>query len=61
MDGRVVDGLKKEKNKIKKGLSKTIYIVSYALKVNVNGVKCVFVAHFRSSGTSKKILNWLNS
>ena len=28
--------------------SKTIDIVSYALKVCVNGVKCVFVAHFRS-------------
>ena len=31
--------------------SKTIDIVSYALNVSVNGVKCVFVAHFRSSGT----------
>ena len=28
--------------------SKTIDIVSYALKVSVNGVICVFVAHFRS-------------
>ena len=35
----------------KKGLPKPIDIVSYALKVSVNGVKCVFVAHFRSSGT----------
>ena len=35
----------------KKRSSKTIDIVSYALKVSVNGVKCVFVAHFRSSGT----------
>ena len=26
--------------------SKTIDIVSYALKVSVNGVTCVFVAHF---------------
>ena len=37
----------------KKGSSKTIDIVSYALKVSVNGVTCVFVAHFRSSGTSE--------
>ena len=28
--------------------SKTIDIVSYALKVSVNGDICVFVAHFRS-------------
>ena len=35
----------------KKRSSKTIDIVSYALKVSVNGVKCVFVAHFRSLGT----------
>ena len=28
--------------------SKSIDIVSYALKVSVNGVLCVFVAHFRS-------------
>ena len=34
---------------------KTIDIVSYALKVSVNGVKCVFVAHFRSSGTSESL------
>ena len=27
------------------------HIVIYALKVSVDGVKCVFVAHFRSSGT----------
>ena len=32
-------------------LPSTIDIVSYALKVSVNGVKCVFVAHFSSSGT----------
>ena len=31
--------------------SKTIDLVSYALKVSVNGVICVFVAHFRSSDT----------
>ena len=42
-----MDGQKmKEQN-----TSKTIDIVSYALTVSVNGVKCVFVAHFRSSGT----------
>ena len=33
----------------KKRSSKTIDIVSYALKVSINGVVCVFVAHFRSS------------
>jgi len=31
-----------------------ILIVSYALKVSVNGVMCV-VAHFRSSGTSESV------
>ena len=30
-----------------------IHTVSYALKVSVNDVKCLFVAHFRSSGTFK--------
>ena len=48
------DGLwtgKKMKEQKKKKSSKAIDIVSYALKVSVNGVKCVFVAHFRSSGT----------
>ena len=48
------DGLWTGKMKVqkkKKRSSKTIDIVSYALKVSVNGVKCVFVAHFRSSGT----------
>ena len=44
-----MDGQKNKEQKIK--ASKTIDIVSYALKVSVNGVKCVFVAHFRSSGT----------
>ena len=29
--------------------SKTIDIVSYALKVCVNGIACVFVVHLRSS------------
>ena len=43
MDGRV------KKLRSKKRSSKTISIVSYALKMSVNGVKCVFVAHFRSS------------
>ena len=42
-----------EKMKEQKQSSKTIDIVSYALKVSVNGVTCVFVAHFRSSGTSE--------
>ena len=33
----------KEQNKQNKKSSKTIDIVSYALKVSVNGVVCVFV------------------
>ena len=37
--------------KIRSKSSKTIDIVSYALNMSVNGVKCVSVAHFRSSGT----------
>ena len=41
----------KEQNKS----SKTIDIVSYALKVSVNGVICVFEAHFRSSGTFESL------
>ena len=40
-----------KKMKEQKRSSKTIDIVSYALKVSVNGVICVFVAHFRYSGT----------
>ena len=44
-----MDGQKKKEQK--KRSSKAIDIVSYALKVSVNGVICVFVAHFRSSGT----------
>ena len=40
-----------QKMKEQKRSSKIIDIVSYALKVSVNGAKCVFVAHFRSSGT----------
>ena len=43
-----------QKNKKTKS-SKTIDIVSYALKVSVNGVICVFVAHFSSSGTSESL------
>ena len=42
----------------KKKPSKTIDIVSYALKVSVNGVVYVclyFVAHFRSSGTFESL------
>ena len=35
--------------------SKSIDIVSYALKVSVNGVICVFVDHFRSSGTFESL------
>ena len=46
-----MDGVKNEGAKKKKRSSKTIDIVSYALKVRVNGVICVFLAHFRSSGT----------
>ena len=44
MDGQKNEGAKKRS-------SKTLDIASYALKVSVNGVKCVFVAHFRSSST----------
>ena len=39
----------------KKKAPKTIDIVSYALKVSVNGVMCVFVVHVRSSGTSESL------
>ena len=49
----MVDGSKNEG--AKKRSSKTIDIVSYALKVSVNGVICVSVAHFRSSGTSESL------
>ena len=35
--------------------AKTIDIASYALKVSVNGVICVFVAHFRSSDTFESL------
>ena len=33
--------------KEQKRSSKTMHIVSYALIVSVNGVICVFIAHFR--------------
>ena len=46
MGGRVI-------NEGAKMSSKTIDIVSYASKVSVNGVTCVFVVHFRSSDTFK--------
>ena len=39
--------------KQKKRSSKTIDIVSYALKVSVNGVTCVFVVLFRQKRTFK--------
>ena len=45
----------KEQKKKKERSSKTIDIVSYALKVSVNGVIFVFVAHFRSSGTFESL------
>ena len=41
--------------KEQKSLPKTIYIVSYALKVGENGVTCVFVVHFRTSGTFESL------
>ena len=37
-----------KKTKEQKRSSKTIDIVNYALKVSVNGVICVFLAHLRS-------------
>ena len=54
MDGQK-SGWMGEKMKEQKRFSKTIYIVNYALKVSVNGVICVFVAHFRSSDTSESL------
>ena len=44
-----------KKMKEQKKSSKTIDIVSYALKVGENGVTCVFVVHFRSSDTFKSL------
>ena len=49
------DGRGKKMKEQKKMSSKTIDIVSYALKVSVTGVKCVFVAHFRSSDTFESL------
>ena len=43
------------KGRSKKRSSKAIDIVSYASKVSVNGVTCVFVVHFRSSDTFKSL------
>ena len=48
MGGRV-------KNEGAKKSSKTIDIVSYAMKVGGNGVTRVFVVHFRSSDTFKSL------
>ena len=42
-----------KKRRSKKRYSKTIDIVSYASKVSVNGVICVFVVQFLSSNTFK--------
>ena len=38
----------------------SIDIVSYALKVSINGVTCVFVVLFRAK-IHLKFVNWLNS
>ena len=43
----------KEPKKKKKGSSKTIDIVTYALKVSIDGVTCVFVVIFRSKNIFK--------
>ena len=52
----MVDGLwMGKKIKKQKRSSKSIDIVSYALKVSINGVICVFVAHFRLSGTFESL------
>ena len=50
--GRRVTKMKEQRKKMS---SKTIDIVIYALKVSVYGVICVFVAHFRSSGTFESL------
>ena len=39
----------------KTGLPKNIDLVSYASKVSVNGVTCVFVVHFRSLDTFESL------
>ena len=52
---RLWTGTKMKEQKFKKTSSKTIDIVSYALKLSENGVTCVFVVHFRSSDTFKSL------
>ena len=42
-----------KKLRSKKRSPKTIDIVSYASKLSVNGVICVFIVHFRSSDIFK--------
>ena len=44
-----------KKMKNQKRSSKTIDIVSYALKVSANGVICVSVVHFKSSDTFESV------
>ena len=57
MGRNMVDGLlwTGKKKKEQKKSSKSIDIVSYALKVSENGVTCVFVVHFSSSDTFKSL------
>ena len=55
MDGQKYGWTGDGRGKKNKRSSKTIDIVSYALKVSVNGVICVFVAHVRSSGTLESL------
>ena len=56
MGRNMVDGLWiGKKLKEQKRSSKTIDVVSHALKVTENGVTCVFVVHFRSSDTFKSV------
>ena len=52
MGGRVKQV--KEKKREKRS-SETMDIVIYAKFMSVNGVICVFVAHFRSSGTFESL------
>ena len=48
-----------KKIKEHKRSSKTIDSVTYALKVSVNGVTCVFVVHFKSSRTFESLYTGL--
>ena len=57
MGRNMEDGSWTGKKRRSKKSSKTIDIVSYALKVSVSDVKCVFVAHFRSSDTFESLIN----